>query len=72
MRAGAFTNAPNGQRVLTSDGFGSFQVNYGTTNVVLSNFVAVPEPSTFVLMGLGGTLVLFVGFRRRNSARGGR
>lgn len=41
---GAFNNAANGERVITSDGFGSFVVNYGlssafdTNQVVLSDY----------------------------------
>lgn len=44
--SGAFDNAPSGQRVTTSDGSGSFLVNYGfgspfdDNQVVLSNFLA--------------------------------
>ncbi|MBA3482512.1 MAG: hypothetical protein H0T51_11915 [Pirellulales bacterium] len=44
--SGAFDNAPSGQRVTTSDGGGSFLVNYGVgspfddNHVVLSNFLA--------------------------------
>lgn len=43
-------------RLASLDGVGSFQVNYGTgsafaaNSLVLSNFVAVPEPSTWALM----------------------
>jgi T5SS/PEP-CTERM-associated repeat protein len=44
--SGAFDNAPSGQRVTTSDGGGSFLVNYGfgspfdDNQIVLSNFLA--------------------------------
>ncbi|MDZ4657635.1 MAG: hypothetical protein SH868_08655, partial [Bythopirellula sp.] len=44
--SGAFDNAPSGQRVTTSDGGGSFLINYGVgspfddNQVVLSNFLA--------------------------------
>jgi hypothetical protein len=61
---GAFTNVAAGQRISTTDNFGSFQVNYGTNstfgsgNVVLSNFVPVPEPSTWQLLGGGALLAL--------------
>jgi hypothetical protein len=70
---GAFANVANGARVFTSDGIGSFQVNYGAgssfaaNSVVLSNFVAVPEPSTWVLMSAGTALTL-LGWRRRRKA----
>jgi T5SS/PEP-CTERM-associated repeat protein len=43
---GAFDNAANGQRVMTTDGLGSFQVNYGSgsafdpNQIVLSDFAA--------------------------------
>ncbi|MEO7347517.1 MAG: PEP-CTERM sorting domain-containing protein [Opitutaceae bacterium] len=69
---GAFGNIANGGRLLTTDGLGSFQVNYGAnsafsrSNVVLSNFAAVPEPSTWVLMGGGALATAFV-LRRRKS-----
>src|SRR5262249_11985027 len=37
--AGRFTNVAPGDRLDTSDGFGSFQVDYDATRVVLSNFI---------------------------------
>jgi hypothetical protein len=52
---GAFANVANGARVMTNDHLASFQVNYGPGSafgvnaVVLSNFSAVPEPSTWAL-----------------------
>jgi hypothetical protein len=70
---GAFANVLNGQRLTTTDGWATFQVNYGTgspfaaNSVVLSHFVvAVPEPSTYVLMALG-SVVLLLRFRRRSN-----
>ena len=36
---GRFTNVASGDRLDTSDGFGSFQVDYDATRVVLSNFI---------------------------------
>ena len=36
---GRFTNVAPGDRLDTSDGFGSFQVDYTATRVVLSNFI---------------------------------
>ena len=55
---GAFSNVPPGGRLETSDGFGSFQVDYDATRVVLSNFI----PS-------GGEFLNFAGL---DSATGGR
>lgn len=70
---GAFANAPvTGLRLSTLDGLGSFQVNFGTgslfaaNSVVLSNFVAVPEPSTWALLIAG---VLVVAFQLRRHRR---
>jgi hypothetical protein len=68
---GAFTNVANGQRLFTSDGLGSFQINYGPgsafalNSVVLTNFVPIPEPSTYALLGLGLLVVLVASRRRR-------
>jgi len=59
--AGVFDNVAPGQRLLTADGSGSFEVQFGPNspfnpdNVVLSNFI--PEPGTAVLLALG-TLTL--------------
>jgi len=74
--SGAFSNVPNGQRLFTMDGLGSFLVNYGSSSafaatagpnsLVLSNFAAVPEPSTWALLALGG-LALAVSRLRRKS-----
>jgi hypothetical protein len=67
----AFANAGNGQRLFTVDGLGSFQVNYGlasafaANSLVLSNFEAIPEPSTWILIGFGGVLLAILRFRRR-------
>ncbi len=68
---GAFANVASGGRLATLDGAATFQVNFGAgsafgaNSVVLSNFVvAVPEPSTYVMMALGGAIVL-LSLRRR-------
>jgi hypothetical protein len=71
---GAFDNVAPGQRLTTTDSFGSFQVNYGVNssfgsgNVVLSNFVpaaTIPEPSTWQLLGGGALLGLLARWRLR-------
>ena len=41
---GTFGNAPNGTRILTSDGRGSFVVVYEPKRVTLTQFTAVPPP----------------------------
>jgi hypothetical protein len=70
--SGTFGNIANGQRLVTLDGLGSFQVNYGPNSifspnsVVLSSFAAVPEPSTWVLM-TGGALAMVFVLRRRKA-----
>jgi hypothetical protein len=63
---GTFGNVVSG-RVMTLDGFGSFQVNYLSNGFSLSQFQAVPEPSTYVLLASGGAIVLLV--QRRRSRR---
>ncbi len=56
---GAFSGAASGSRIFTSDGLGSFLVNYGDSSpfainsVVLSQFVAIPEPGAWQLLVLG-------------------
>jgi PEP-CTERM motif len=67
---GSFLNVKNGRRLLTTDGLGSFQVNYGsdqsTDEIVLSDYQAVPEPASLGLI-MGGTMLL--GRRRRSRPR---
>ena len=70
---GLFANVNNGQRLFTLDGYGTFVVNYGassaftalTNSVVLSEFIAVPEPSTWALMLTGVGALSVTAWRRR-------
>jgi hypothetical protein len=56
--SGAFTDAANGQRLSTSDGLGSFIVNYGpgsafnTKQIVLSSFLATSLPGDYNQNGI--------------------
>ena len=67
---GAFDNVANGQRLATTDGLGSFLVNYGVgsafgeNKVVLSQFAAVPEASTIMLLPLAAGALLLKRRRR--------
>ena len=63
---GSFSNVSNGGTLLTSDGSGSFTVNYVGGTVQLSNFSssAVPEPGSLILVG--GLLVGLTVKRRRS------
>ena len=62
---GEFANASDGSRLLTTDGTGSFVVNYSGSEVTLSNFTAVPEPSAAIcLVGLAMGLLA----RRKRTA----
>jgi fibronectin-binding autotransporter adhesin len=55
--SGAFANVANGGWLVTTDGYGEFQVNYGTgvyaDEIVLSDYQALPEPASFGLMLIG-------------------
>jgi hypothetical protein len=72
MLLGQFDNVLNGQRLITSDGLGSFQVNYGVgsvfnpNHVILSDFqtVGVPEPALLIQLAMSGFLA-GAAFRRR-------
>ncbi len=68
---GTFANVVNGQKLLTLDGSGFFQVNYGPgsafspNHIVLSNFTVVPEPSTYAMLGIGAVIIVWQVRRRR-------
>ena len=51
---GAFDDVASGGRLETTDGLGSFEVDYGTgpnaNEIILSNFTATPEPSSLTLL----------------------
>ncbi len=67
--SGAFGNIASGQRLFTSDGLGSFRVDYGSglNAVTLSDFESIPEPSTYALMAFGGALLVASRRKRRRS-----
>ena len=72
---GTFSNAPvSGPWILaTTDGLGSFQVNFSGTALTLSNFTAIPEPAaiwTAVLVGF--VTAVAIGRRRRDRNGDGR
>lgn len=62
---GTFLGLPDGSRLTTLDGFGSFQVNYFANTLRLSDFQAIPEPSTYALIGIGAVVMVVVLRRRR-------
>ena len=66
---GTFASLPNGSRLTTLDGFGSFQVNYLPNSLTLSNFQPIPEPSTYVLLTIGAFGALLAERRRRHRRR---
>jgi hypothetical protein len=68
---GSFLNVANGGVLTSADGLGTFKVNYGlgsgfaANEVVLSDFVAVPEPSTWALLITGLGVAAYTRLRRR-------
>ena len=69
--SGEFNSLASGNRIATSDGLGSFQVDYGPSSpfgsnkIVLSQGQAVPEPSAAIFILGGGALL----FRRQPRCR---
>lgn len=64
--SGTFAGIANGTRIYAANGgLGSFIANYTATSFTLSNFIAVPEPSTWALMIAGLGIVAFASLRRR-------
>jgi len=62
---GTFLGLPDGSRLTTLDGLGSFQVNYLANTLRISDFQAIPEPSTYALLSLGAVVMVVVLRRRR-------
>ena len=63
---GSFANIASGERLTTLDGWGSFQVDYTGGSLIVSNFIAIPEPSSFALLLIGGGLgARLLGRKRR-------
>jgi hypothetical protein len=64
--SGIFANIVSGQRLSTADGFGSFLVTYdGGQNLILSNFLLIPEPSPLMLAAVLGAILWKRGWRRK-------
>jgi len=70
LTSGAFTNVAFGDRLSTLGGEGTFLVSQIGNDVMLSQFVVIPEPSTYALgiIGLLGVLALVRQRRRMKSA----
>ncbi|MFA7345471.1 MAG: PEP-CTERM sorting domain-containing protein, partial [Terrimicrobiaceae bacterium] len=57
---GNFFNIASGERLTTLDGWGSFQVDYTGGNLIVSNFIAIPEPSSLVLFVIAGWIIVLL------------
>jgi MYXO-CTERM domain-containing protein len=67
---GAFDNVASGERLLTTDGIGTFLVTYqDQTEVDLSDFQPAPEPATLGVLACAGLVGLGGRRRRRSLAR---
>lgn len=62
---GTFAGLPNGAMLVTTDNKATFVITYSSTSVTLSNFVPVPEPSTWALMIAGLGVIGVSVWRRR-------
>lgn len=62
----SFGNVLSGERLATADGFGSFLVTYNGNTLVLTDYAAVPEPSSLALAAAGA---LLLACRRRTALR---
>lgn len=70
--SGTFLNAPlDGQRLATSDGLGSFEIDYRSDSVVLTNYIPEPSAAVLILLGTSGALGFYRPRRRATCPSGG-
>jgi len=65
---GMFYNITSGERIFDQGGGYSFLYTATSNNVTLSDFAAIPEPSTYTLLALGALTILTAMRRRRANA----
>jgi len=65
---GMFYNITSGERIFDQSGGYSFLYTATSNNVTLSDFAAIPEPSTYTLLALGALTILTAMRRRRANA----